>query len=138
MVHWVIYLYKRAYLRIFKIKTFSKWVKLQNINDDSLKKAVEELCQGNSDGDLGGYVYKKRVAREGQGKSGSYRTIVAFKIDDNAFFVYGFAKSDKANLDTKELKAFKQLAKDLMSMDNKKIELALSNEELIEVTIDDN
>ena len=78
------------------------------------------------------------MAREGQGKSGSYRTILAFKINDNAFFVYGFAKSDKANLDAKELKSFKQLAKDLMSMDNKKLELALSNEELIEVTSDDN
>ena len=125
-------------MRIFKTKLFNKWAKPQNINNDSLKKAVAELCQGNSDGDLGGYVYKKRVAREGQGKSGSYRTILAFKINDNAFFVYGFAKSDKANLDAKELKAFKQLAKDLMSMDNKKLELALSNEELIEVTSDDN
>ena len=119
-------------MRIFKTKLFSKWAKHQTINDDSLKKAVEELCEGNSEGDLGGYVYKKRVAREGQGKSGSYRTIVAFKINDYAFFVYGFAKSDKANLDVKELKAFKQLAKDLMSMDNKKLELALSNEELNE------
>ena len=125
-------------MRIFKTKIFSKWAKPQNINDDSLKKAVTELCQGNSDGDLGGYVFKKRVAREGQGKSGSYRTIIAFKIDDNAFFVYGFSKSDKANLDTKELKAFKQLAKDLMRMSSKQIELALSNEELIEVTSDDN
>lgn len=124
-------------MRIFKTKIFSKWAKPQNINDDSLKKAVIELCQGKSDGDLGGYIYKKRVAREGQGKSGGYRTIVAFKFEDNAFFVYGFAKSDKANLDIKELKAFKQLAKDLMSMDNKKIELALYNEKLIEVYSDD-
>ncbi|MBA2649640.1 MAG: type II toxin-antitoxin system RelE/ParE family toxin [Legionella sp.] len=125
-------------MRIFKTKLFSKWAKPQNINDDSLKKAIDELCQGNSDGDLGGYVYKKRLAREGQGKSGSYRTIVAFKIDDKAFFVYGFAKSDKASLDAKELKAFKQLAKDLMIMNNNKLELALFNEELIEVISDDN
>lgn len=124
-------------MRVFKTRFFNKWAKPQNINNDSLRKAVAELCKSSSDGDLGGYVYKKRIAREGQGKSGSYRTIIAFKIDGNAFFVYGFAKSDKANLDTKELKAFKQLAKDFMRMDSNKLELALSNEELIEVPSDE-
>ena len=62
-----------------------------------------------------------------------YRTIIAFKIDDKAFFVYGFAKNDLENIDTKTLKAFKQLSKDLMGMNTIRIELALSNNELFEV-----
>ncbi|MDR1468123.1 MAG: type II toxin-antitoxin system RelE/ParE family toxin [Spirochaetaceae bacterium] len=34
---------------------------------------------GNFDANLGGFVYKQRVARKGQGKRGGYRTIVLFK-----------------------------------------------------------
>lgn len=50
-----------------------------------------------------------------------------------SFFIYGFAKNELENIDTRTLKAFKQLAKDLMGMSNAQIELALSNKELFEV-----
>ena len=42
---------------------------------------------------LGG-VIKQRLAREGQGKSGGFRSIVLFRRGEKAFFVYGFAKSE--------------------------------------------
>ena len=120
-------------LRIFKTKYFCKWAEAHKIENDSLRKATDELCHGNTDGDLGGFLHKKRVARHGQGKSKGYRTIIAFKIDEKAFFVYGFAKNELENIDTKTLKAFKQLAKDFMGMNSAQIELALSNKELFEV-----
>ena len=120
-------------MRIFKTKYFCKWAEAHVIKDKNLVSAIEELCQGNTDGDLGSFLHKKRVARQGQGKSKGYRTVIAFKLDDKAFFVYGFAKNDLANIDIKTLKAFKQLAKDLIGMDTTRIELALSNNELFEV-----
>ena len=120
-------------MRIFKTKYFCKWAEAHKIENDSLRKATEALSHGNTDGDLGGFLHKKRVARHGQGKSKGYRTIIAFKIDDKAFFVYGFAKNELENIDTKTLKAFKQLAKDFMGMNSAQIELALSNKELFEV-----
>ena len=62
------------------------------------------------DVDLGGGVIKQRVAQSGQGKSGGFRTIVLYRKADRAFFVYGFAKSDRANIDHGELAAFKKAA----------------------------
>jgi hypothetical protein len=56
---------------------------------------------------LGGEVYKARAARRpGEGKSGGYRVVVFFRSEERTFFVYGFAKSGKANIDQGELRAF--------------------------------
>jgi len=62
------------------------------------------------DADLGGGVIKQRVAREGQGKSGGFRTMILFKLGSRAFFVHGFAKNEQDNLDDAELAALKKLA----------------------------
>jgi hypothetical protein len=45
---------------------------------------------------LGGGVYKQRIARKGQGKSGGFRTIIFFEAHKAAFFILGFAKTYKA------------------------------------------
>lgn len=55
------------------------------------------------DADLGGGVIKQRFARLGQGKSGGFRSIVLFRRGARAFFVYGFAKNDRDNIDRQEL-----------------------------------
>lgn len=47
---------------------------------------------------LGGDVYKKRVAHNNKGKRGGARTLVTFKKGNNTFFMYGFANS-KQDLD---------------------------------------
>jgi len=61
-----------------------------------------------------------RTPKIGQGKSGSFRTIIVFKKSHLAIFVYGFAKSEKDNLDNDELKYFKILAKDLLKINKQK------------------
>jgi hypothetical protein len=50
------------------------------------------LISGLIDADLGGHIVKKRVALPGRGKSGGARTLLAYRLGDRAFFVYGFAK----------------------------------------------
>jgi hypothetical protein len=50
-------------------------------------------------------VVKKRVALPGRGKRGSSRTLVAYQQADKAFFVYGFAKNERANISAKQLNA---------------------------------
>ena len=81
------YIYNRdSVLRIFKTKYFCKWAEAHKIENSNLTKAINELYHGNTDGDLGGFLHKKRVARQGQGKSKGYRTIIALKIDEKAFF----------------------------------------------------
>lgn len=78
-------------MQIFKTRLFDRWANTEGVSDQALMKAAAEINEGLVDAALGGNVYKKRVAKPGQGKSGGYRTILAFKIKDKAFFMYGFA-----------------------------------------------
>jgi hypothetical protein len=53
--------------------------------------------------DLGGGLIKLRVARQGQGKRGGYRLLIAFRSKLRAVFQFGFAKSDLDNIDDDQL-----------------------------------
>lgn len=120
-------------MQIFKTRIFERWARAEHISEQALIKAATELNEGLVDAALGGNVYKKRVAQPGQGKSGGYRTILAFKIKDKAFFMYGFSKNQRANISAKELMALKRLASELLSYSVAKLKKAIENGELIEV-----
>jgi hypothetical protein len=98
-------------VRTFKSAWFSRFAQKEGITDDELRNIVNDLEQGLWDADLGCGVYKKRVARPGEGKSGGYRTIVFFKSGERTFFQYGFSKSARDNIDKKELRFLKESAK---------------------------
>ena len=80
-----------------------------------LKAAAAEIDAGNFDADLGGGVYKQRIAREGEGKRGGYRTIVLLKRGERAFFVYGFAKNKLENITATDIIFYKESAKDILT-----------------------
>ncbi len=86
---------------------------------------------------LGGNLYKKRVAAPGKGKSGSYRTLLAFRSKDRVFFIYGFPKSSRDNINDKEERALKALAKELLGYDETAIEKATKAGEIRKVRCDD-
>lgn len=92
-------------MRIFKPKTFSKWASKEGLTDKALAAAVTEMENGLINADLGGNVYKKRAAIEGQGKSAGFRTILAYKVGNKSFFMFGFAKNQQDNVNKKDLKA---------------------------------
>ena len=98
-------------MEILVNKWFDRWRRKEAISDAAICKAVDEIETGLFDANLGGGLYKKRVAAPGKGKSGSYRTLLAFKSGARTCFVFGFAKSARANIDAKEEKALKALAK---------------------------
>ena len=116
-------------------KHFKKWAKKQNIPINELVKALNEVEKGIYETNLGGHILKKRIRFQGKGKSGSGRTIICYKKDDRAFFIHGFAKNEKSNLSSKELYAFKEFAKILLSFSNKELILAIKKGELIEVKL---
>ncbi|NQY90005.1 MAG: type II toxin-antitoxin system RelE/ParE family toxin [Colwellia sp.] len=97
----------------------------------------KEMEDGLIDADLGGHVYKKRAAIEGQGKSGGLRTILAFKVGNKSFFMFGFAKNQRANVDAKELKALKKMAKELLGYSASVLNKALDAGNFIEVKKDE-
>ena len=90
--------------------------------------------KGLIDADLGGGVIKQRIARPGQGKSGGYRTIIIFRQGEKAFFVYGFAKSKRSNIEQDEVEVFKQAARELLALSDMQIAQLIENEALTEVT----
>jgi hypothetical protein len=119
--------------RIYKNAWFSRFARRERINDEALTDAVIRAEKGLIDADLGGNVFKQRIARPGQGKSGGYRTIIVLKKGERAFFVYGFAKSEKENIDEAELAAFKKLASELLSLTDEQVRQLLNNGALTEI-----
>ncbi|MFY3955439.1 type II toxin-antitoxin system RelE/ParE family toxin [Achromobacter xylosoxidans] len=97
-------------MRVFKNAWFERFARKQGIADQALLEAIEQAGLGLIDADLGGGVIKQRVARPGQGKSGGFRTIILYRTAERAFFVYGFAKSDRDNIDDDEKAEFKKAA----------------------------
>ena len=114
-------------------KHFSKWASKQNLTLQDLSEALDELANGNFDANLGGQIFKKRVRFQGQGKSGSGRTIICYQQGGRAIFIHGFSKNDKSNVSQKELKAFKELAKVLLGLSSKALKTAINNGDFIEV-----
>jgi len=123
-------------MQVFKTKWFAKWASSQMLMDVTLNAAVVEIGHGLVDAELGGHVVKKRVALPGKGKRGSIRTLVAFQQDDKAFFIYGFAKRERANISDKELKVLKLMARELLSYTKTALAKAVKAGELIKVEDD--
>lgn len=78
-------------------------------------------------------MVKKRVALPGQGKRGGARTIVATKLAERWFFLYGFGKNERANIDQDELKVLREMAKELLAFDDRQLATALMAGEIVEV-----
>jgi hypothetical protein len=125
-------------MQVYKTKVFAKWATGEGLDDDALASAVAEMDEGLNDARLGGQVVKKRVALPGRGKRGGTRTLVAFKQGDKAFFIYGFAKSERANVSKKEVKALKLLAKELFSYSATRLTQAVEAGELMAIEVQDN
>jgi len=101
--------------------------------DASLVEAVVRAEKGQVDADLGGGLIKQRIARPGRGKSGGYRTIIFFRHGERAVFAYGFAKSERANIDADEEKQFKEAARHMLRVTEKQIEELVKSGDFVEV-----
>ena len=94
---------------------------------------MKQLENGYTETNLGGGVYKERLARTGEGKSGGHRIILYFRNEFRTFFVYGFSKAERDNIDEGELRAFKIDAKEDFALTDKQIEAWLKQGSLIEI-----
>lgn len=122
--------------RVFKTRHFSRWMRKTGLSDQVLCAAILEMESGLIDADLGGGIVKKRVALPGRGKSGSTRTLVATNKGTRWFFVFGFEKSDRANVGSRELVALQAIAADLLKLAPGELETEVSNEVLQEICND--
>jgi hypothetical protein len=110
-----------------------KWMRRESITNTMLLRAVQNLEDGLSTANLGSSLFKVRVARKGQGKSGGYRTLIVYRQSDRAIVVYGFKKSESDNIADDELVFFRELAATLLALSEQQIEAAIANQELCEI-----
>ena len=123
-------------MRVFKTKSFARQAKSAGLSDRALLEAARELQSGLFDANLGGSVYKKRVPLPGRGKRGGARALVAFRSAKRLFFVFCYAKGQRSNVSTEELKALKLLASELLDLSAARLSNAMKAGELIEVQVD--
>jgi hypothetical protein len=103
-------------VRIFESRWFQRFARREGIEDAALREAVARAEAGQIDADFGGEVIKQRIARPVEGRSKGYRTIILFRRGAKAFFMYGFSKSQRANIDNREVEEFKDAAKHILAL----------------------
>lgn len=122
-------------MKLYKTKVFARWADKEGLSDDALASAICEVEAGLVEASLGSYLYKKRVARVGQGKRGSYRTIIAYQQGDRAFFLFGFDKGAKDNISRREKKALAKMASVFMECSRSDLNKAVKSGALIKIEV---
>jgi len=125
--------YSNGMKRILETRTFSRWLRRTELQDKMLLKAVEEMENGLVDADLGGGVFKKRIALPGRGKRGGVRTLIATNRADRWIFIYGFEKNEKDNITPPELVFLQGIAHDLLGCSEETLLNAIAQGELEEI-----
>ncbi len=112
--------------RVFKTAWFAKAAYKAHIGDDELCSAMHQVMLGQAD-DLGGGVYKKRLAKN------HYRSIVLARGGKNWVYTYLFAKQGRDNIAEDELLAFRALAALYARKTGQELARELLYKELIEI-----
>ena len=123
--------------RILKTRTFNRWLRKTLLSNTALLKAIAGMERGLVDADLGGNVYKKRVALPGRGKSGSTRTLIATNREDLWIFMYGFEKNERENITQAELAYLQGIAQIFLTYSSDELQLAIAKGEFLEVHHDE-
>ena len=120
-------------MRIYKTKWVTRFTRREKIGDGDLAEAVRRAGRGLIDADLGGGIIKQRVARAGQGRSGGFRMLLAYREGHRAVFLYGFAKSERENIADDELQTLREIGAAWLVADARRIERAIKESALQEV-----
>jgi hypothetical protein len=95
-------------MEVYLTKWMARYSRREGISRESLRNAIWRAEAGLIDADLDGGLVKQRVAREGKGRSGGYRTIIAYRRANRAVFLYGFAKSERENVTPDDLRLVRE------------------------------
>jgi len=118
-------------------KWFKKWAKKSKLKDKDLLETIKNLKDGLSTADLGSNLFKVRAKRENSGKSSGFRTIVVYKENERAIFLYGFGKNEKENITKTELLYFKKLGNDFLALSPNEIKQLIENMSLFNIEVEE-
>ncbi len=114
-------------MRVFKGNWFNRFAKKEKIGDNILRHISKLLDEGQFDADLGGGVFKQRLARPGKGKSSGYRLVIFFRKGERTFFIYAYPKSSLANITGEELRDYKKLAKHFLYLTDEQLNIMIED-----------
>jgi hypothetical protein len=117
-------------LRVFATKPFLRFAQGFGIRDVELWQAVNQDC----DADLGGGVFKFRLARQGEGSSSGARAIVAMKVGRRVVLMFGFEKKDMANIKPDELREFRRAARIYLAYSEEEMTAIVRKKALLEIS----
>ncbi len=122
----------------FKTKKFNTEARKADLKDNVLIETLNDFLKLGRDEQLkfalGAGLYKLRIAtKEGRGKSGGSRSILAYKKDNGVYWLHLFSKNEKGNVTTSELRKLKQLADIMLVLSDEQITRLISLGELCEV-----
>ena len=122
-------------MRVFKNKWFARWARLEDVTDSALLQTAAEIVAGQGEADLGGCLFKKRLAREGSGKRSGYRVLIGYKKPkaERIVFLYAFAKNVRANISDKEVEALSLVAEAFVAATDAQVSLLLKEGSIVEV-----
>lgn len=122
-------------MRVFMGKHFAHWAKDERIENNTFCEAAKEIIAGQVEADLGKNLYKKRVKKEGMGKRGGYRVIVAYKKPNSnrIFFISSFAKNEQGTLKPKEQDALSKVAKSYVDASDSLVDELKAKGSIIEI-----
>ena len=125
-------------MKHYKVKKFTNEAKKADVSDALLSETLAGFLSVGKEGQqklsLGAGLYKLRLAtKEGKGKSGGSRSILAFKKENRVIWLHLFSKNDKGNVTTNELKKLKSLSDILLSLPDDDITKLIKLGELCEV-----
>jgi hypothetical protein len=124
-------------MQTYKLKWFARFARREQIVDASLKEAIARAELGLIDADLGGGLIKQRVARQGKGRSGGYRVIVAYRSRKRAVFLLGFAKNEQDNIEPDELQSLREFGEKWLAASSAMIRESIEDGALVEVEYDE-
>ena len=124
-------------MKVYKIKGFVRFQRRERIADKALAEAILAAERGLVDADLGGGLIKQRIARPGQGKSGGFRTLTAYRRSERAVFLFGFAKNERDNIDDDELETLRERGQVFLALSTGQLARLLAEGDLTEVEYDE-
>ena len=120
-------------MQVFVTKTFDRWMRKSRLSEERILLTALETFSGLSAVDLGSGLIKKRIAIAGRRKRSAARVIIATRKHGRYFFLHGFHKNERANLNEHELDYVRRIAKDLLDLTQQELAVAIQAGQLIEV-----
>jgi hypothetical protein len=124
-------------VRVYSTKEFMRFARRADIDDRELCAAARRAGRGLIDADLRAGLIKQRIPLKGQGRSGGFRTLAAFRQNHRCVFLYGFPKNERDNISDRELAHWRKVSAAYLQMTRENLAELADVDEMREVICED-